>query len=61
MKIEIGESLMLSYFKHIKKCILYQTNWKVAIKNWGIDENLITDNYNKIIEQHGFSELFSSK
>ena len=28
MKIEIGESLCLSYLKHVKKCVIYQTNWK---------------------------------
>ena len=28
MKIEIGESLALSYLKHVKKCVIYQTNWK---------------------------------
>lgn len=29
MKIEIGESLLLSWLKHIKECQLVQTNWKV--------------------------------
>ena len=28
MKIEIGESLALSYLKHVKNCVIYQTNWK---------------------------------
>ena len=28
MKIEIGESLALSYLKHVKNCVVYQTNWK---------------------------------
>ncbi len=28
MKIEIGESLALSYLKHVKRCVIYQTNWK---------------------------------
>lgn len=28
MKIEIGESLALSYLKHVKRCVLYQSNWK---------------------------------
>ena len=28
MEIEIGESLALSYLKHVKKCVIYQTNWK---------------------------------
>lgn len=33
MKIEIGESLVLSYLKHVKKCVFYQTNWKSS-SNW---------------------------
>ena len=32
MKIEIGESLALSYLKHVKKCVLYQNNWKISSK-----------------------------
>ena len=35
MKIEIGESLALSYLKHVKKCVIYQTNWK-ASNRWSI-------------------------
>ena len=60
MKIEIGESLMLSYFKHIKKCILYQTNWKSST-NWNINENSydkVSLVYNKIIKHLEFSEIF---
>ncbi len=36
MKIEICESLMLSYIKHVKECMFYQTNWK-APDNKNID------------------------
>jgi len=32
MKIEIGESLLLSWLKHIKECQLVQTNWKASYK-----------------------------
>lgn len=32
MKIEIGESLLLSWLRHIKECQLVQTNWKASIK-----------------------------
>ena len=35
MKIEIGESLALSYLKHVKNCVVYQTNWK-ASNRWSI-------------------------
>ena len=33
MKIEICESLLLSWLKHIKKCQITQLNWK-ASENW---------------------------
>lgn len=32
MKIEIGESLILSWLKHVKECQVVQTNWKAAYK-----------------------------
>jgi hypothetical protein len=34
MKIEIGESLMLSWLKHIKKCQTAQLNWKASTYSW---------------------------
>ena len=30
MKIEMGESLCYSYLRHVKRCWLVQTNWKVS-------------------------------
>lgn len=33
MKIEMGESLMQSYLKHIKCCLITQTNWK-TLRSW---------------------------
>lgn len=33
MKIEIGESLVYSWLKHIKECQIVQTNWKCS-PNW---------------------------
>jgi hypothetical protein len=60
MKIEVGESLMLSYLKHVKKCTLYQTNWKVS-SNWDISNetfNKVQIIYDKIINHFDFSEIF---
>jgi hypothetical protein len=60
MKIEIGESLMMSYLKHIKKCVFYQTNWKTS-SNWDItteDFNKIQNIYNKIINHSEFAGIF---
>ncbi|MFE8698265.1 hypothetical protein ACFYKT_18235 [Cytobacillus sp. FJAT-53684] len=34
MKIEIGESLMLSWLRHVKKCQSVQLNWKPSINHW---------------------------
>ena len=36
MEIEIGESLALSYLKHVKRCVIYQTNWKLS--SWWLQE-----------------------
>jgi hypothetical protein len=35
MKIEMGESLILSWLKHVKRCQIVQTNWKVS-KAWDV-------------------------
>lgn len=48
MKIEIGESLCLSYLKHVKKCVIYQTNWKNS-SQW--------DKYNEEIVEKTFKIL----
>lgn len=48
MKIEIGESLCLSYLKHVKKCVIYQTNWKNS-SQW--------DKYNEEIVKSTFEIL----
>ena len=68
MKIEIGESLALSYLKHVKKCVFYQTNWKSSSQwkmfNEGIVENIfskiknIEDEIEDEIEE--FNNIFRS-
>jgi len=61
MKIEIGESLLLSYLKHVKGCVLYQANWK-ASSNWGKLEgkgyNKAKEVYDSIIKQPEFEKIF---
>jgi len=32
MKIEVGESLLLSWLRHVKECQLTQLNWKASTK-----------------------------
>ena len=61
MKIEVGESLMLSYLKHVKKCIFYQTNWKVSSK-WGVSNETfdkVQYVYDKIKKHPEFGEIFT--
>ena len=54
MKIEIGESLVLSYLKHEKNCVIYQTNWKVS-SHWTINnEEKIATIFEKIRGEETF-------
>lgn len=55
MKIEIGESLLFSWLKHIKECQVVQTNWKASTK-WEL-------NNREVLERLMISsnELFSQK
>ena len=48
MKIEIGESLALSYLKHVKKCVIYQNNWKISSKWAKSDNDMAGDIFYKI-------------
>lgn len=48
MKIEIGESLFYSWLRHVKKCHIVQTNWKVS-PQWKLtDSELIEKLMNEI-------------
>ena len=38
MKIEIGESLIYSFLRHVKKCLITQTNWKPSGHWYASDE-----------------------
>lgn len=55
MKIEIGESLALSYLKHVKKCVLYQNNWKISSKWKESDKG--ENNKNTTLEEKIFNEI----
>ncbi|MHB8883262.1 MAG: hypothetical protein ACYC69_17355 [Thermodesulfovibrionales bacterium] len=62
MKIEIGESLIYSYLRHEKNCLIVQTNWK-ASGNWNIPidvEDKALYEFDKINEHHAFSEIIKS-
>lgn len=51
MKIEIGESLMLSWLKHIKKCKITQLNWKPSNKWKKSDEKEEVYNLFEMLKQ----------
>lgn len=61
MKIEIGESLCLSYLKHVRRCVIYQTNWKTSScwKEEAKEENsqAIRDIFNKIAVHRAFEGI----
>jgi hypothetical protein len=57
MKIEIGESLALSYLKHVKKCVLYQNNWKISSKWAKPDEEENKNKDDKTVEGKVFEEI----
>ena len=58
MKIEIGESLLLSWLKHIKECQIVQTNWKPS-KKWQFKNKEVLielmNNSNKLfLDKYGY-------
>lgn len=62
MKIEIGESLVYSYLKHIEGCRIVQTNWKTS-GNWAVTEYeqaRAKDLYNKIANSPDFYGIFKN-
>ena len=55
MKIEIGESLVYSWLRHIKECQIVQTNWKCS-PNWELQNHDEIETVMKLTD-----EYFSSK
>jgi len=57
MKIEIGESMFLSWLRHVKECQLVQTNWKASpewdVKNIAILEPLVYESSNYYKTEYG--------
>jgi len=68
MKIEVAESLIYSYLKHVEGCRIVQTNWKTSGK-WNITEYDTEDaeklfdkfkqnpNFEDIFKQSSFNQL----
>lgn len=56
MKIEIGESLLYSWVRHIKGCQLVQMNWKISLNSWRIKNE---ETLQKLMETS--SQFFNNK
>lgn len=59
MKIEMGESLIFSWLKHVKNCQLVQMNWKVS-PNWTFENKdiiqVLMDKSNDLFsEKYGYN------
>lgn len=60
MKIEMGESLLQSYLKYVKNCLISQTNWRTS-STWQIDENSYENVkclFDKIQNHQDFADVF---
>lgn len=56
MKIEMGESLIYSWLRHVKECQITQNNWKVS-NNWTLyNEDKLEKMFNTI--NNGFNSKF---
>lgn len=66
MKIEMGESLILSWLRHIEKCQSVQLNWKPSTSHWTLSNedniDLLMKTVNDYYEtKHGFNIFKNSK
>lgn len=61
MKIEIGESLILSYLKHVKKCVLYQNNWKSSSQWENFNVEAVERIYEEILTRPSFDVFKGQK
>lgn len=62
MKIEMGESLVYSWLRHVKECQIAQTNWKTSPGIWKLHNeaalNVMFDEINDYFLQAGKGNLF---
>jgi len=66
MKIEMGESLILSWLRHIKKCQSVQINWKPSTNHWTLSnedniELMMTTVNDYYEEKYGFKIFKNNK
>lgn len=62
MKIEMGESLIYSWLRHVKECQLAQTNWKTSSAIWKLhnekDLNVMFNEISLLFDNNGKGNLF---
>src|SRR5574344_1466131 len=58
MKIEMGESLLYSWLRHVKECQIVQTNWKIS-PQWELKNR---DQINELLQESdkAFQKQFNS-
>jgi hypothetical protein len=62
MKIDIGESLVYSYLRHVKNCLIVQINWKPS-GNWVPDPQRVeiaSREFERIQRHPAFIEIFKT-
>ena len=62
MKIEIAESLIYSYLKHVEGCRIVQTNWTTS-GNWTVTEYeraRARELFNKVSSSEYFNGIFKN-
>jgi len=62
MKIDIAESLIYSYLRHVKNCYIAQINWKPS-GNWEPDEESLVrakKEFDRIQRHPAFTEIFKT-
>jgi len=52
MKLEIAESLMMSWLKHVKNCQLVQLNWKPSQGSWKFHNDIEIETIFMRVDQH---------
>jgi len=65
MRIEMGESLLYSWLRHIKGCQLVQTNWKKPSLSWEMKNedtiNTLLSSYIEVLRKEYNKRLYKSK
>ncbi len=62
MKIDVGESLVYSYLRHVKNCYITQINWKPS-GNWMPDPgkyDQVKTEFERIQKHKAFTEIFKT-